>query len=77
MTNLKLKKRNFKLILLLHMEKDFTNENALSGDNCEKMNKDLNIKTLNPEKDLLYFLKLMNFKLSENKVKYPKVRLIY
>jgi hypothetical protein len=59
------------------MEKDFTNENDLSGDNCEKMNKDLNIKTLNPEKDLLYFLKLMNFKLSENKVKYPKVRLIY
>jgi hypothetical protein len=59
------------------MEKDFTNENALSGDNFEKMNKDLNIKTLNPEKDLLYFLKLMNFKLSENKVKYPKVSLIY
>lgn len=59
------------------MENDFTNVNALSCDNCEKMNKDLNIKTLNPEKDLLYFLKLMNFKLSENKVKYPKVRLIY
>ena len=59
------------------MENDFTNVNALSGDNCEKMNKDLNIKTLNPEKDLLYFLKLMNFKLSENKVKYPKVSLIY
>ena len=77
MTNLKLKKRNFELILLLYMENDFTNVNALSGDNCEKMNKDLNIKTLNPEKDLLYFLKLMNFKLSENKVKYPKVRLIY
>jgi len=58
------------------MENDFTNENTLSGDNCEKMNKDLNIKTLNPEKDLLYFLKEMNFKLSDNKVKYPKVRSI-
>ena len=54
------------------MENDSTNLNALSNDKI-----DLNIKTLNPEKDLLYFLKLMNFKLSENKVKYPKVRLIY
>ena len=53
------------------MENDSTNLNALSN---EKI--DLNIKTLNPEKDLLYFLKEMNFKLSDNKVKYPKVRLI-
>ena len=53
------------------MENNSTNLNALSNDKI-----DLNIKTLNPEKDLLYFLKEMNFKLSDNKVKYPKVRLI-
>ena len=53
------------------MENDSTNLNALSNDKI-----DLNIKTLNPEKDLLYFLKEMNFKLSDNKVKYPKVRSI-
>ena len=55
------------------MEIDLSNANTLSVDNLNQMRIDLNIKTLNPEKDLLNFLKEMNFKLSANEVKYPKV----
>ena len=54
-----------------------TDLNAVSNDNPDKIEIELNIKTLNPEKDLLYFIKGMNFKLSANDVKYPKVRKKY
>ena len=39
----------------------------------EKSKINLDINTLNPEEDLLYFLQEMNFKLNSNEVKYPEV----
>ena len=58
------------------MKNDSNDANAISEDYSDKNYLDLDIKTLNPEKDLLSFLKEMNLKLSSNDVKYPKVRII-
>ena len=33
----------------------------------------LDINTLNPEEELLYFVQEMNFKLNSNEIKYPEV----
>ena len=52
------------------MDKDTINSKDLSE---EKSKINLDINTLNPEEDLLYFLKEMNFKLNSNEVKYPEV----
>ena len=52
------------------MDKDTFNSKYLSDENT-KIN--LSINTLNPEEDLLYFIKEMNFKLNSNEVKYPEV----
>lgn len=38
---------------------------------------DFEIKSLNPEEDLLNFLKIINIKLPSDDVKYPKVRKKY
>ena len=58
------------------MKNDSNDANAISEDYSDKTYLDLDIKTLNPEKDLLSFLKEMNLKLSSNDVKYPNVRII-
>ena len=58
------------------MKNDSNDANTISEDYSDKTYLDLDIKTLNPEKDLLSFLKEMNLKLSSNDVKYPKVRII-
>ena len=58
------------------MESDSFIVNSFSEDNLENSKIDLNIKTLNPEKDILDFLDQMNFKLISNNISYPKVRLI-
>ena len=50
--------------------------NSFSEDNIENSKIDLNIKTLNPEKDVLDFLDQMNFKLISNNISYPKVSII-
>ena len=55
------------------MDKDSSNISSLSEDDNNEKNKDLNIKTLNPEQDLQIFLKEMNFKQSAIDIKYPKV----
>ena len=52
------------------MDKDTINPKDLSD---EKTKINLSINTLNPEEDLLYFIKEMNFKLNLNEVKYPEV----
>ena len=52
------------------MDKDTINSKDLSD---EKTKINLSISTLNPEEDLLYFIKEMNFKLNSNEVKYPEV----
>ena len=52
------------------MDKDTFNSKDLSD---EKTKINLSINTLNPEEDLLYFIKEMNFKLNSNEVKYPEV----
>ena len=52
------------------MDKDTINSKDLSD---EKTKINLRINTLNPEEDLLYFIKEMNFKLNSNEVKYPEV----
>ena len=52
------------------MDKDTINSKDLSD---EKTKINLSINTLNPEEDLLYFIKEMNFKLNSNEVKYPEV----
>ena len=52
------------------MDNDTNNSKDLSE---EKSKINLDINTLNPEEDLLYFLKEMNFKLNSNEVKYPEV----
>ena len=58
----------------IKMEKDSSDISSISNeDNINGKNKDLNIKTLNPEQDLPLFLKEMNFKQSSIDIKYPKV----
>jgi hypothetical protein len=52
------------------MDKDTINSKDLLD---EKTKINLSINTLNPEEDLLYFIKEMNFKLNSNEVKYPEV----
>ena len=52
------------------MDNNTNNSKDLSE---EKSKINLNINTLNPEEDLLYFLQEMNFKLNSNEVKYPEV----
>ena len=58
------------------MEIDSFIVNSFSEDNIENSKIDLNIKTLNPEKDVLDFLDQMNFKLISNNISYPKVSII-
>ena len=58
------------------MESDSYIVNSFSEDNLENSKIDLNIKTLNPEKDVLDFLDQMNFKLISNNISYPKVIII-
>ena len=58
------------------MEIDSFIVNSFSEDNIENSKIDLNIKTLNPEKDVLNFLDQMNFKLISNNIPYPKVSII-
>jgi hypothetical protein len=58
------------------MESDSYIVNSFSEDNIENSKIDLNIKTLNPEKDILDFLDQMNFKLISNNIPYPKVSII-
>ena len=58
------------------MESDSYIVNSFSEDNLENSKIDLNIKTLNPEKDVLDFLDQMNFKLISNNISYPKVSII-
>lgn len=58
------------------MESDSFIVNSFSEDNLENSKIDLNIKTLNPEKDVLDFLDQMNFKLISNNISYPKVSII-
>lgn len=58
------------------MESDSFIVNSFSEDNIENSKIDLNIKTLNPEKDILDFLDQMNFKLISNNIPYPKVSLV-
>ena len=55
------------------MEKDSSDISSLSEDNLKGINKELNIKTLNPEQDLIIFLKELQFKQSSIYIKYPKV----
>ena len=55
------------------MEKDSRDISSLSEDNLKGINKELNIKTLNPEQDLIIFLKELQFKQSSIDIKYPKV----
>ena len=52
------------------MDNNTNNSKDLSE---EKSKINLNMNTLNPEEDLLYFLQEMNFKLNSNEVKYPEV----
>ena len=52
------------------MDNNTNNSKDLSE---EKSKINLDINTLNPEEDLLYFIKEMNFKLNSNEVKYPEV----
>jgi hypothetical protein len=58
------------------MESDSFIVNSFSEDNIENSKIDLNIKTLNPEKDVLDFLDQMNFKLISNNIPYPKVSIV-
>ena len=58
------------------MDSDSFIVNSFSEDNIENSKIDLNIKTLNPEKDVLDFLDQMNFKLISNNIPYPKVSII-
>ena len=58
------------------MENESFIVNSFSEDNIENSKIDLNIKTLNPEKDVLDFLDQMNFKLISNNIPYPKVSII-
>ena len=52
------------------MDNNTNNSKDLSE---EKSKINLDINTLSPEEDLLYFLQEMNFKLNSNEVKYPEV----
>ena len=58
------------------MESDSFIVNSFSEHNLENSKIDLNIKTLNPEKDVLDFLDQMNFKLISNNIPYPKVSIV-
>ena len=58
------------------MESDSFIVNSFSEDNLGNSKIDLNIKTLNPEKDVLDFLDQMNFKLISNNIPYPKVSIV-
>ena len=58
------------------MESDSFIVNSFSEDNLENSKIDLNIKTLNPEKDVLDFLDQMNYKLISNNIPYPKVSIV-
>jgi len=58
------------------MDSDSFIVNSFSEDNIENSKIDLNIKTLNPEKDVLDFLDQMNFKLISNNIPYPKVSIV-
>ena len=58
------------------MESDSFIVNSFSEDNIENSKIDLNIKTLNPEKDVLDYLDQMNFKLISNNIPYPKVSIV-
>jgi hypothetical protein len=58
------------------MESESFIVNSFSEDNIENSKIDLNIKTLNPEKDILDFLDQMNFKLISNNISYPKVSIV-
>lgn len=58
------------------MESESFIVNSFSEDNLENSKIDLNIKTLNPEKDVLDFLDQMNFKLISNNIPYPKVSIV-
>ena len=58
------------------MESESFIVNSFSEDNIENSKIDLNIKTLNPEKDVLDFLDQMNFKLISNNISYPKVSIV-
>ena len=58
------------------MESESFIVNSFSEDKLENSKIDLNIKTLNPEKDVLDFLDQMNFKLISNNIPYPKVSII-
>lgn len=58
------------------MESESFIVNSFSEDNIENSKIDLNIKTLNPEKDVLDFLDQMNFKLISNNIPYPKVSIV-
>lgn len=58
------------------MESESFIVNSFSEDNIENSKIDLNIKTLNPEKDVLDFLVQMNFKLISNNIPYPKVSIV-
>ena len=58
------------------MESDSFIVNSFSEDNLENSKIDLNIKTLNPQKDVLDFLDQMNFKLISNNIPYPKVSIV-
>ena len=58
------------------MESESFIVNSFSEDNLENSKIDLNIKTLNPEKDILDFLDQMNFKLISNNIPYPKVSIV-
>ena len=58
------------------MDSDSFIVNSFSEDNIENSKIDLNIKTLNPEKDILDFLDQMNFKLISNNIPYPKVSIV-
>ena len=58
----------------MNSESISNDNNSLSEDDSKNKKLDLNIKTLNPEKDLLYFIKGQNFKLSSNnEIKHPNV----
>ena len=62
----------------MNSESISSDTNSLSEDDFENIKLDLNIKTLNPEKALLYFIQSQNYKLtSNNEIKHPNVRKNY
>ena len=61
----------------MSINNDFHNNEIDLSDDDYKTSIEFDIKTLNPEKDLFNFLSKINFKLTSNDVKYPKVRKNY